>query len=393
VITPDDIRQKAERLYLPMLRAWIEGAPFFPQELAFRKPQAADDYLSLRAEVAALLADSKAERGHGYSVALQPRQMRSYGTQSLPARVTVDSEADLLWLVKKASEASQFKQDVAAIRAALPQLEAWLRQNPAQVIAHAGAWPGLLLVGTYFLAHPRPALYARELPIPIHTKFVEQHTGILRRLLDALLPPVQIAADEALFERRFGLRYDEPLLRLRILDSALQAALGLPIADLSVPISQVAQLDLAQRRCLVVENKLTFLTLPELPDTFAVFGSGYAIALLRHTPWLAACPLAYWGDLDAHGFGILAQLRAFQPAARSIMMDAATLAAFAEFVVAGQPHPATSLPGLDDVEQRLFATLREQNLRLEQERIEYAYAIRQLRIAFLDGRAAPSMPT
>ncbi len=382
MITPADIRQKAERLYLPMLGAWLAGAPFFPQEIAFRKPQAADDYLTLRAEVAALLAGSKAERGHGYSVVLQPRQTRSYGAQSLPARITIDSEVDLLWLVKKVAEVEQFKHDVAAIRAALPQLEAWLRQSPSQVITHAGAWPGLLHVCQYFLAHPRPARYARELPIPVHTKFIEEHTGILRRLLDVLLAPEQILAGEALFERRYGLRYDEPLLRLRILDPVLQSALSLPIADLSAPLSQVAQLNLAQRRCLVVENKLIFLTLPALPDTFALFGSGYAIALLRDAPWLTDCPLAYWGDLDAHGFDILSQLRLFQPTARSIMMDAATLAAFAEFVVAGKPYPATTLRGLDDAEQRIFAMLREQNLRLEQERIDYAYAVGQLQAAF-----------
>ena len=381
MITPTELRQKAERLYLPMLRAWLAGTPFFPRDLTFRKPQASDDYLTLRAEVAALLAESKAERGHGYRVTLEPRQMRNYGLQSLPTAITLDSEADLLWLVKKANEASQFKADVAAIRAALPQLEPWLHQNPEKVIAHAGAWPELLLVCAYFLAHPRPALYARELPLPIHTKFVEAHTDILRPLLDTLLPPEQLAADETRFELRFGLRYDEPLIRLRLLDPALQAALGLPISDLSAPLSQVAQLDLAHRRCLVVENKLTFLTLPPLPATFAIFGAGYAIKLLRMVPWLASCSLGYWGDLDAHGFAILAQLRAFHPAVRSIMMDAATLATFRSFVVAGQPFPATTLPGLNEAEQHLFVTLREQNLRLEQERIAYVYALHQLREA------------
>ena len=77
----------------------------------------------------------------------------------------------------------------------------------------------------------------------------------------------------------------------------------------------------------------------------------------------------------------LAQLRAFHPAVRSIMMDAATLATFRSFVVAGQPFLAATLPGLDEAEQRLFVTLREQNLRLEQERIAYVYALHQLREA------------
>ena len=382
MITPAEIRQKAERLYMPMLRAWLEDAPFFPQEIAFRKPQANDDYLALRANVAALLAGAKTERGHGYTVELQPRQMRSYGMQSLPARIFINCEADLLWLTKKQDEAAVFKRDVALIRAVLPQLATWLQHNTAQVIAHAGEWPDILLVCQFLLAHPRPDLYARQLPVPVHTKFVEEQKPILRCLLDVLLPPEQIAIDESMFERRFGLRYDEPLIRLRLLDPVLQTELGLPVADLSVPLSQVMRLDLAGRRCLVVENKLTFLTLPELPNAFAIFGSGYAVELLRHATWLAECSLDYWGDLDAQGFGMLSQLRAFQPNARSMMMDEATLTAFAHFIVAGRPHPQALLPGLSAAEQQLFATLREHNRRLEQERIDYDYALRQLRVAY-----------
>lgn len=64
------------------------------------------------------------------------------------------------------------------------------------------------------------------------------------------------------------------------------------------------------------------------------------------------------------------------------MMDEATLTAFAKFVGAGRSHLAAYLPALDDAEQRLFAMVREQNLRLEQERIEYAYATHRLREAF-----------
>lgn len=377
MISPAEVRQKAERLYAPMLRAWLEGVPFFPQEIGFRKPQATDDYLALRADVAALLAGAKAQRGYGYHVELLLRQTRSYGEQSLPARILIETETDLLRLIKKADEAAAFKRDAAIIRAVLPQLEDWLRQNTKSVIEQAGAWPGLLLVCQYLHAHPRPHVYPRELPIPIHTKFIEEHKGILRRLLDVVLPPESVFSAESLFERRYGLRYDEPLIRLRLLDPALQARL-LPVSDLSVPLTQTPQLGLAGRRCLIVENKLTFLTLPPLADTFAIFGAGFAVELLRHVPWLSTCPLIYWGDLDAQGFAILALLRSFQPHARSVMMDEATLVAFEAFAVPGTPCAAEHLSMLTDAEQRLFTQLNQQHMRLEQERIGYDYALAQL---------------
>jgi hypothetical protein len=378
MITPAEIRQKAERLYLPMLLAWLNGEPYFPHDISFRKPQASDDYITLRTGVEQLTKGSKAQRGFGYSVDLQQRQTRSYGVQSLPTRIFFETEADLLQLIGKVEEAAAFKCDAVLIRHELPQLGDWLRNNMQHVIRHAGAWPGLIEVCQYFLAHPRPNLYARQLPLTVHTKFIEEHQGILRRLLDGLLPAEAISAPERSFERRFGLRYDEPLLRVRLLDPQLQERLGLPISDLSVPLSQFEHLDLAGQCCIIIENKLTFLTLPSLPGCFAIFGSGFAVELLKGISWLADCSLIYWGDLDAHGFMILAQLRAAYPLTVSLMMDTTTLERFGHFAVAGEPGATTHLPHLTPDEHALFTYLANNNIRVEQERISYDYVLQQL---------------
>lgn len=378
MITPDDIRQKAEKLYLPALRAWLAGASFYPCEISFRKPQASDPYAELREGTARLLAGAREQRGYGYTVELQPRLTQRYGLQSLPVRITIEREDDLLQLIGKQHEAAAFKRAAEGIRAELPQLVDWLPGNVQRVIDHSDVWPELLNVCQYMLNHPWPGLYLRELPVAVHTKFIEEHRGILRRLLDILLPAHAIAPDEALFERRYGLRYDEPLVRVRLLDPALLVQLGLPVSDLSVPLSQIARLDLAGRRCVVTENKLTFLTLPELPGCFAIFGGGFAVELLRQVSWLTRCPLAYWGDLDAQGFQILAQLRAFQPTAISVMMDWETLTAFKQFKGTGEPCTVVSLPRLHESEHELFTWLVHHNLRLEQERIGNDFSCRKL---------------
>jgi hypothetical protein len=376
MITPTEITRRAERLYLPFLHAWLHGEDFFPQ--AFPVGKLPMDYLELSAGVARLLKGAKSQHGLGYAVYLRPQETRRHGLQSLPVRILIDSEYDLLRLIGKEAEFTAFRADVALIRAQVPQLEAWLAQHPARVIEYHDEWPDLLRVCEYFLAHPWPQCYIRELPIAAHTKFVEGHTGILRQLLDALLPPQGIDQAENMFERRFGLRYDEPLVRVRLLDPDLQRQLRLPFSDVSAPLSQFARLELGGHRCLIVENKMTFLTLPTMRDTFALFGGGFNVGLLSGIEWLADCVLLYWGDLDAQGFQILSLLRAAFSAATSLLMDEATFTAFRAFAVPGTPSAIAEVPHLTPPERALSDLLARENLRLEQERISQSYVIAHL---------------
>jgi hypothetical protein len=253
-------------------------------------------------------------------------------------------------------------------------LEDWLRQHPYAALKFADEWRDLLTVCHYFRENPRPNLYARELPIPVHTKFIEQHKGILRDLLDLLLPVEAIKHEEKHFERRFGLRYDEPLIRVRFLDSSEHEHSGIPFGDVSVPVSELRAWSYRPRQCLVVENKLTFLTLPPLPNTLAIWGGGFRVQLLEHLSWLQTGMIFYWGDMDAHGFQILSALRHLFPGVASIMMDVATLERFSEFVVRGTPTLIIDLPYLSLAEQSLYQRIQQENIRLEQERITPAYA-------------------
>lgn len=376
MITPEEIGAKAARAYVPFLRAWLRGEPFAPLVMPAGAPPA--DFRGLERAVAALLHSSKDRRGFGYTLAWHTRETRAHGRQSLPVRIHVPSAEDMLLLIGKTAEFEAFVDDVALIRAALPELEAWLEANPQHVIEQHGAWPELLRVCAYFRANPRPNMYIRELPIALHTKFIEHHGSILTRLLDALLPEAAVNREEKQFERRYGLRYDTPLIRIRLLDDTLPARIGLPLMDVAARAEQLAALPCEGLRCIVAENKLVFLTLPPLPNTIAIFGSGFQVELLRELPWLHACPIWYWGDLDAQGFQILARLRALFPQVVSLMMDAPTFEAFREFAVSGTESRVVELPQLTHDEQALYANLARANLRLEQERISYMYAVQHI---------------
>ncbi len=370
MITPDEIKQKAARKYRPFLRAIVQDAPFFPLEIRFRKAKASDDYLLLHEWVGQLLAGSKAERGFGYEVTLAERKSRRYGRQSLPARITIETESDFLRLIGKRDEFRRWKTAVSHTIAIFPQLQNWLAQHPQRVLPHLSIWDDLLTVCTYFVAHPRPDLYMRELPVPVHSKFIEENRAILRHLLDELLPPDAVRIDESRFERRFGLRYDEPQIRLRLLDESLRDELGWPTADISITLSACAGLmGMNGRSILIVENKMTFLTLPPLKKGIAIWGKGFQVNLLRDVGWLADCDIQYWGDLDAQGFAILSQLRGYWPQTRSFLMDAATLEKYRAFVVTGTPSPVMELAHLDGRETAVYQELAAHNWRLEQERI------------------------
>ncbi len=342
------------------------------------KIQPSDDYLNSTKAVEQLLKSSKEQIGYGYKVEFSPpKNTRRYGTQSFPTRIVIE-ETDYLKFIRKEKEFSAFKEAVALIRSEVPQLNTWLKQNPQKVINYLSKWADLLRVCLYFLANPKPNLYIRELPINVHTKFIEEHKGILRQLLDNLLPDDVIQKGESEFEKRFPLRYGEPLIRIRILDKDLQNKYRFAISDFSMPVSEFARLELQRHQFIITENQINFLTLPAINNSFAIFGGGFNISILKDVSWLANCPVFYWGDIDAQGFIILSHLRSYFTQTISIMMDEGTFTTFKQFSVTGRVCNRVNVPYLTKEEYDLFVRLSKQTIRLEQEKISQDFVIDKL---------------
>jgi hypothetical protein len=190
-----------------------------------------------------------------------------------------------------------------------------------------------------------------------------------------------------LFEKRFCLRYTEPLIRLRLLDPSLQQTYQLPFADFSLPLSDLSQFDLSPHPIVITENLMNFLTLPPLTGCIAIFGSGFGVQNLRSIPWLQHCPIYYWGDLDVSGFRILGQLRSHFPQVVSVMMNLDTLNAFEPFAVklavkVEAIAAESSLPLTAD-ERDCLDYLVKYNLRLEQERLTQSFVAQQFQTVML----------
>jgi hypothetical protein len=388
VISPGAVREKALRVWQSghFLSAWLSGESLFPLDVPFRKVtavEALERFAEVRAWVNRLREGSREARGFGYSLEFAEVNHRQLGVQHFPNRIRFETGEDFLRFLGKGKDFAAFKALAEQTIGEQPLLKEWLERKPMKALENREAWPGALAVCRFLRDNPRPGRYIRELDIAgVDSKFIEHHKSLLRELLDIVLPPE--AADPEItslsghgFEQRYGFRYDEPLIRFRILDPECAGPWG--VSDISVPLGQFLTLHPPCNRVVITENKTNGLTFPPLARSMVVFGLGYGISSLRDAAWLGKKELLYWGDIDTHGFSILSRLRGFFPGACSLLMDRETLMEFRRLWVREDDDKrcAADLGNLDEAEQRLYSDLRDnilgENIRLEQERIAFAW--------------------
>lgn len=146
--------------------------------------------------------------------------------------------------------------------------------------------------------------------------------------------------------------------------------------DVSAPVAELAAMDITPAAVFVFENLESVVAMPPLQDSVVIDGSGYAVDRLGRIPWVREGRIVYWGDLDSHGFGILNRVRATCGTVSTALMDLATLTAYEDLCV-DEPVPHSgSLSHLPPEELAVLAHLSSRgNIRLEQERISWEYAL------------------
>lgn len=366
MITVEEIKRKADKLYPEVLRAAVLGESLFPREIRANK-KLSSDFSAMSRQLAPLIAESKDRKGYGYSICYEQVKTRLHGVQDRPASIVFETLEDYLRFTGKQRQYLAFLEDIELILYRIPSLKAWVVQQVQHVLDQQGQWHDLLAVCDWFLnAYEPDCYYIRELPIPVHTKFIEEHKGVLRKLLDELVPHLlDPAATE--FEKRFRLKFEQPCIRFRILDEELYLAGQLD--DVSLPRDTFAELVLPCEHVFVVENLMNFLTFPKVPAAILIWGKGFAVESLKAATWLSSKNIFYWSDLDVQGFQMLSQLRSYFPQTRSMLMDRNVLEDYQSFIGKGTPSNCQSLPHLTAEERSIYALLLAENLRLEQERI------------------------
>lgn len=370
MITVDEIRKKSLNIYTNILRSHLEGIPCFPKNIRSDK-SLSKDFVSMSQEIAEVMANSKGRIGYGYEVNLERIKTRNHGFQDIPKSIVFETELDYLKFTGRLNEYEDFKSNCELILETVPKLKEWLIKNSLSVISNADNWKQLLVVCRWFLDQHEPGkFYIREIPIPVHTKFIESNIGILKSLLDYLIPE-KTDILQSNFEMRFGLKYAEPCIRLRILDPDLYIAGR--FKDISIPLHEFVVANFECENIFITENKMNFLTFPIQKRSIVVWGGGFAIVNLKNIDWLKRKSIFYWGDIDVHGFEILSQLRGYYNNVQSIMMDGNTLQIFTSYHGKGSKSKTSSLKFLTDEEQQVYQLVYETDQRLEQEKIPQTY--------------------
>lgn len=373
MITPEEIFKKANRKYISYLQSIINGDMFFPLIIPGNKvPSKSTSNYSI--EIKNLYLDSKEKKGYGYEIVYTEKRKKGLGLQSLPTQFVFNDESEYLKYIGRQNEVSLFYKFYNSTFAIFPKLKDLIFNKPTILLNNLDKWEDLLKVCTYFKNNSRPNLYIRELPIKVHTKFVENNQSVLTILLEAILNPKEISLDNR-FEKRFGLKYAEPMIRFKILDEEIANKSFSGVADMAMPISNFKKLNLDVSRVIIVENKTslyTTLTLPNLKKTIGVFGKGFSVSNLKNIDWFKTKEILYWGDFDVHGFEILSQVRGYYPQTKSILMDKVTFDMFFENDQ-GSSSKITQLKNLTNSENELYKCILDNNYRLEQEKIPNWY--------------------
>ena len=375
MITAEEIKKKTKNIYTEYLQSIVANDVFFPKTIRANK-SVSSDFDEMRKELSDVIEHSKDRKGFGYAIIYKQVNTKKHGIQSLPEEISFQTESDFLKYLHKEKEITQFRNDCSLILSHFPELKEWVIKYPLKIIGYKEKWNDLLKVCNYFIDTPKPNLYIRELPIQVHTKFIEENKGIFKALLEILIND-HIQKNETNFEKRFNLKYAEPAVHFRILDEQIAQTYFSEIDDLSIPISKFRQLNIPLKKVFVVENKMNMLTFPKIEKSIVIFGSGYGVENVKETKILKNAELYYWGDLDVQGFEILSQFRGYFPHTNSIFMDKATLDKFFENDL-GTPSKVLIEMNLTEEEKQLYEILKENNWRLEQEKIPQEYVKNKL---------------
>lgn len=376
MITSIEIKKKALRKYPEYLRNVAAGTDFQPIEILCDK-KASNTMAEFHKEWEDIRSLSKEVKGYGYTIIWKTIKTKLLGTQDLPSRITFETADDYERFLQKKKEVADFRRDAARISEKFPKLQHWIEKYPQKVIENSEDWADIGKVLDYFLKNPQPQLYIRELPIEVHTKFIEQHKALIDELLDIVIKEY-INTNEKEFEKRYNLRYDEPLVRIRLLDRTLATKFFNGMDDITIPVSQFLKLHIPITKAFVVENKVNFLTFPLIPNSIVIWGKGYGVASIKDSELLKSIDLIYWGDLDAQGFEILSQFRSYFAHVKSLLMDKATFDNYFEKEY-GTPSKISVKLNLTTEEEELYQYIKVNNYRLEQEKIPQRYVIEQLK--------------
>lgn len=370
MITPAELRSKANKSFFKVISDQLKETPAFPMIIRSDKQVTGSNYSDWKNDLVPLYQESKTIKGKGYSIDWKDKVING-SKQQVPARIYIETLEDFLYLTRRITDYQKIIDAHQMIVSFYPGLSTWASNHPLELLNYDAEWKDLIAVCNFFTSNNSPQLYyIRELPIKVHSKFIEQHTGILKKLLDLLLPPGKVNKNESDFAGRYRLKKPHIFTKIRVLDDELKPYLG--YEECSLSLDDAAWIKWTPSKVFIIENKTCFLTFPKVKGAVAIFGEGFKSSITKHIPWLEKTNLYCWFDLDGAGFEMLNMVRQHYPNAISFLMDETTFRAFEKFSVENSPAIKT-LSYILPNEQQLYNYLVKEKKRLEQERISQHY--------------------
>jgi len=371
-------RQQLARYYKAYLKTTILGEPFSPIILRGEKNKPAT-MIDLQKAVALFLQNEKNKTRPGWSIEWTDWNSRIVGRQKWVSKIIVETEEDFVHLIQKEQEVIAFKNQLNVLLKWRPGVQSFLAEKPERILSFKEAWMDIQKVVDYLLAHDVTGHYVRSIPVPVHTKFIEDYESLILSLLKAIAPdrftPAALSLEQALC-----LKLKPFLYSLRWLDDNMSEQLMHGMEFTGVTVDWLRKINWTIREVWLVENETNLYLIPPRKNAIALFSKGYAMSRLRDIPFFNTTKIYYWGDLDEDGYKMLNGMRAWYPHITSVFMDERTLVSHAkELVMQQAKYKTTLLPSLTPEEQAAFNILKHHNGRLEQERIRQDYITDGLR--------------
>ena len=377
MITPKELFEKSDKLFFKTVSAVLKGQQVFRLVIPSDKKISGTSFSELKAALVPLYQHSKQVKGKGYTVEWKEKTVE--GTkQKLPAKIYFETFEDFLFYTKRQGDYSTIKGAFDMLVGSFPALSEWTKDNISFLLDQANSLPDLIKVCNYFKQNiPPHNLYLRELPIEVHSKFIEDNAAALKRLLDLLLPTDWINEKENDISGRYYIKKPNVYTQIRILDDTLKPSIGFD--ELALTLDDSASLNWQPEKVFIIENRACFLSFPRVKNAVAIFGEGFKSRVSKHIPWIAHAELHCWFDLDAAGFEMLNIIRQYYPAAKSFLMNEVTYNQFNQFSVTSA-YRKLQLRNLTTDELKLYEFLQMNNKRLEQERISNGYIREKLNL-------------
>ena len=392
MISPEEIKNKAKNKYKDFLRYVIDlqcencTEAFFPLIIKSDRGKVSDDLFSRQKDLQLLISKSKNKIGYGYKLDLEIVNSRKNGEQTEISRIYFENETDYLSFIGEKKSYKRFYNAIFQIKGSnllsIEKLCKWAKSHLNDLCSETENehfWSDICLCADWLNKNQNSNLYIREIPLSVHTKFIENNKKVIHSLTEK-------AELELSFEETFGLKTKPYFVRFRSLsDNIILPFAEICLNDCQLSIADFSKLDkdfLAQiENIFIIENEMVYLTFPKVQNSICIWGQGYKVNILN-VGWFNTKKLFYFGDLDEHGFNILSTYRRYYPQIKSFCMDISVLNEYSQFIAEGKVLDNSKIPeNLSTLEKECFMFLRDAKNKkngLEQERIHINYIKKKL---------------